>query len=111
MTPNPMSSQTQDTDTCGFEGTQSGEPCSNPATAEDGRCWFHTDGSEYRNESVMFRLRRDVHARLKAANTDDETLSDTVDRALDAMEYFSEDIESVVDGGEIAEQLEGGEGG
>lgn len=81
-----MSTDTQDTDECGFEGTQSGHPCENPATHDDARCWLHTDGSEYREGSVMFRLRDGVHARLKAANTDDETLSDTVGRALDALE-------------------------
>jgi hypothetical protein len=70
---------------CGFEGTQSGEPCSLPATNDDGRCWFHTDGSHYREETVMFRMRGDIHGRLKDANDDDETLSDTVGRALDAL--------------------------
>lgn len=73
-------------DRCGFEGTQSGEPCDLPAIYDDGRCQFHTEGSSYRSDSVMFRLRGDVHQRLKAANADDETLSDTLDRALDALE-------------------------
>ena len=33
-------------DTCGYGDTQSGEPCSNPASEEDDRCWLHTSLNE-----------------------------------------------------------------
>lgn len=33
-------------DNCGYGDTHSGEPCGNPASEADGRCWLHSDHRE-----------------------------------------------------------------
>ena len=37
------------TDKCGSTDTASGDPCQNPGSEPDGKCWHHTEAGEQRN--------------------------------------------------------------
>jgi len=81
---------------CGYEDTQSGDPCEQPAYYTDGRCGWHTESDERKQQQrdrpghVQFRLHKPAHNRLTFHNRDSETLAGTIERALDALEREQE---------------------
>lgn len=81
--------------TCGYEETQSGEPCQNDGVYPDGRCGHHTEEKDSgtrlsREDKVSMRIAESTHGRLKGHVREGETLSGAIDRALDAAELIDE---------------------
>jgi hypothetical protein len=80
-------------DDCGHDTATTDGPCSNPGTFPDGKCWRHTahedrvgETSANRPDVVNVRLDEATHERLSDHCRERESLSATVDRALDALE-------------------------
>lgn len=79
---------------CGYDDTQSGEPCKQPATYVDDRCAWHTEVDDRKDacgptKKVGFQLPGETHARLLGAKRADETLASVIERGLDALERES----------------------